>query len=515
MRACLVAQFLVFTSCSALVPLGWWFAETKSELGQVARQISQASQALNAPPPASPLLPERLELTLQLSIEIALKHNLGVQILSINRDLLQTRIPQAQATFHPTVGLTLIGTDTRTSSVTSPVSTKQTQNLAAFINQPLPTGTGASLTVTSSLLRQVEETLDGMNPGTRTFTGDLAITLNQPLLRGGRAYVATKPILDAEYDLHIQEADLRALAFRVIADTKRAYYTLVLAEQLIDVTKQSIQRFEKLKDTSDALFNSGLVTLRDVFSAKIDLFGDTARLAGNQADYQLARNNLLDVLGIPIATEILLLEKELPFREIPLDLSKFEAIALDKRPEILRIEQQLAKNALRVRAAKNVVLPQLDLFGTYRRFQEAGAAGSAFGLNGKDWSTGVIFSVPIGNVLRNSQLAEAEIERLRLERELVQQQRRIQLEVREAVITLRRTVAEMIALNVKIDQSKGKLETARARFALGIANNLDIVDAQKDLRTAQSDMARALVDYNIGLADLEARIASPIELTSN
>jgi outer membrane protein TolC len=57
------------------------------------------------------------------------------------------------------------------------------------------------------------------------------------------------------------------------------------------------------------------------------------------------------------------------------------------------------------------------------------------------------------------------------------------------------------------------LEVAKARFALGQADNFDITDAQEDLLQAQSDLLEATADYNIGLAELEASIAGPVVAT--
>ena len=457
---------------------------------------------------------ERLPLTLEQSINIALEHNLGLQIQAFVRDAVQTQISQAQAAFHPTIGATL--TSTGVDGATGPDGVEirdHAQSIDLFISQLLPTGTGASITATGGLLRN-DPGAPGVD-GTNSYTGQMGVTLTQPILRGGKMFAATKPIADAEFNLRIQEATLRALALRVVADTKTRYYAMLQAEKQIAVTEQSIERDKILKDTSTGLFEGGLTTLRDVYSADIDLAGDMATLAGNQAELQLAQNNLLDTLGLPIATtEIVLLDKDVSFQPIPLELSTWLQVALENRPEILSIQQQIARNELRIRTAENATLPQLDVVGSYNRSSpQVPTTGSAFGFNLESWSAGLVFSVPLGNVLRNSQLAEAKIDHMRFQRELFQQQRVIRLEVLDAVITLRRSVAEMVSLKAKIEHSQGKLETARARFALGVANNLDISDAQKDLRDAQTDMLTAIINYNIGLAELEARIASSIQIT--
>ncbi len=47
----------------------------------------------------------RVSLTLQQSVDIALKSNLSIHIAELTRDVFETEIPRAKALFHPTVGL--------------------------------------------------------------------------------------------------------------------------------------------------------------------------------------------------------------------------------------------------------------------------------------------------------------------------------------------------------------------------------------------------------------------------
>ena len=55
-----------------------------------------------------------------------------------------------------------------------------------------------------------------------------------------------------------------------------------------------------------------------------------------------------------------------------------------------------------------------------------------------------------------------------------------------------------------------KLEVAQARFALGQATNKDVTDAQDSLLKGETSLLRSIVEYDIGLAELEASIAGQI-----
>jgi outer membrane protein TolC len=477
------------------------------DLDQIKQTLDQfrVHQEKEVPEPQPQPPGERMELTLQRSLEIALMHNLRIQIAKLTRDAVQTEIPRAKAKFHPIVGVSFIGSGEESSSADEIDSESNDLNVTAFISEEVPTG--ARLTLSGDLTGQEETRVETLP---RRFRSDLLISVVQPLLQGGWIVVTTRRIRDAAFDLRIEEARLRADILRVTANTKSAYYTMLLAEKIIEVTAEAVQRDQTLVEASQALFKAGLVTKRDVFSAEIILAQDSARLVSAQADLESAKNILLDVLGLPFATTVLLLDKDISFQPVSLALDMWITTAIEHRPEILEIEEELGKSWLNIRVEKNALLPRLDLVASYERFQGDSTLGEAFDFSGEGWSAGLVFSVPIGNVAAKSTLARAEIEHARLQQRLVQTKRQIELEVRAAVIKLSRSLERMKVLIAGVEQAQGKLEFAKARFVLGLATNLDITDVQEDLLDAETDLLSAIVGYNIGLAELEARIAGPM-----
>jgi outer membrane protein TolC len=445
---------------------------------------------------------ERLELTLNKSLEIALKNNLDIRIAELTKEAVETTVPTAKARFHPTVGLAFTGSGVKDVTEGKILSESNAQDGTVFIQQQLPTGTGANLILTGNLFR--------IKVDNDTFLSDMGVTIVQPLFRGGGVVVATREISDAEADVRIEAARVRKAILDVVAQTKSAYYTLLLAEKIISVTQEAIQRDKALLEASQALLNAGFVTKRDVFSAELSLATDSATLVSDLANMESAKNGLLEVLGIPIGTNIALLDKDIALQPVSVDLPTWIARATKNRPEILEIEQQVAKSDLNIKVAKNTVLPQVDLVGSYKKAQAGSTLGNSLDLRGHAWSVGVVLSYPIWNVAAKSELAKAEIEHKRLGETLQKTKRQIELEVRSSVIKVNRSLERIKPLRVSLEQANGKLEIAKARFALGQTTNFDITDAQEAIVTAETDLLRAIVDYNIGLAELEARIAGTL-----
>jgi outer membrane protein len=491
-------------------------AAVRLEAAQVSEPLPPESQ--RPAPKSQGLSVERPEetrsLTLQQSIEIALQRNLRVQLAQLTRDAIEPEIPRARAVFHPTAGLVLTASGERLVDNDVVENDADAENdadgdlnaqiITSFINQRVPTG--ASILLSGDLLRNEEQGAD--RP--REFGSALRVSVVQPLLRGGGRVVATRLIRDAEFDLQVEEARLQAEVLRVIAQAKSAYYTAILAEKIIAVTEEAIERDKTLIEATNALFEAGLVNKRDVFSAELLLAKDTSDLVDAQANLRLAEVTLLDILGLPMATRVALLDKDLSLQPIPLDLDKWITTATKNRPELVGFEVLLEQSLLNIRVANNTLFPQVDLVGSYERFLSGSTFENSADLDSEVWSAGLAFSVPIGNVAAKSDLIRAKREHALLQHQLLQTQRQIELEVRANVIRLSRSLERIKPITVEIEQAKGKLEIARARFALGETSNLDITDAQEDLLESEIDLLEAIVDYKIALAELEASIAEPL-----
>jgi len=443
--------------------------------------------------------PEKLYLTLEESIRIALEKSPLIRISRLSRDALGPEIRRAKAVFHPVLGASYTGTESHPVDELGPGAPIETQTARGFIAQEMPTG--GLLILSNDITRDIVGTAPAL------AGSDVTISLVQPLLRNGRVYVATRPIKDAEYDVRIEEARLRAEVLRVTADTARAYYNWNLASRVIEVVRAAIQRDEALIEASEALLAAGLVTVRDVISARVSLTKDSDRLVSAEADAESAKNAFFDVLGLPLESRAELLDKEIKFEPVPLEPEKWIATAVQDRPEVMELEERLAKSSLNVEVADNALLPQLDFVGSYTKAQTNTTLRRAYGLRGDEWSAGLVVSVPLGNVAAESGLVRARIEHARLKEQLFLQKRQVELEVRAAELKLRTSRNRIDALGKVLEHAKELYEVAKASFARGLATNLDITSAQEDILDAETDLLRAIVDFNTGLAELEAALA--------
>jgi len=486
-------------------------------LRRVARQLEPAGAG--APSAARAL-------TLEQAIEIALSQNLQLQIAALDVASAEPAVTASEAFFDPSAGLRLESQGTKLDPEDGDPEPRQAADFrndyraAAFVRQQAPTG--GSVTLSAGYFR--EDRNDPCDPGVAGDPGDcpldpqsgavlglndpstsegagFLIELRQPLLRGGRTFVARRQIRDAELGLEIERARLAAQILEVRARAQAAYFDAVLAERLIEVIAAALARDRELVRASQALFDAGQVHRRDLYSAELRLASDRAELARRRTARALAQHRLREVLGLPPDQAVAPGEREIPFRAVPLRLPEWLASARQHRPELLELRQRLAQSALELRVRGNALLPQLDLVGRYGRSQD---------LANRDWLAGLLLEIPLGNRAARSLLTQAELRHARLLREELALERRIEFEVRDAGSRLAGGAERIQALASELESARGKREVAQARFEMGAANNLDVTDADQDLIRAESELLAAVVDCASQLAVLEARVAAPL-----
>lgn len=206
-----------------------------------------------------------------------------------------------------------------------------------------------------------------------------------------------------------------------------------------------------------------------------------------------------------------------------------EAIA---RSSELREHRWLVKRReLELIAAKNFLLPRLDLVANYQwiglgeelieshggsgDFRQRGSNSYQSLTSGDfaDWLVGVEFSMPLGfrremAGVRNAQLLLAR-ERARLQEAELEVSHQLGYAIRELESTL---VQAQTNYNRRI-AARDEVKAAREKYRAGVRDGTltNVLDAERRLAEAESDYYRTLVDYNKAIAQVHYRKGSLLE----
>jgi outer membrane protein TolC len=252
------------------------------------------------------------------------------------------------------------------------------------------------------------------------------------------------------------------------------------------------------------------------------------------ADVYRSEDRLRYIMGISASDGRLIRPADEPTTaRISFDWQQALVESLSRSPELRKQKWRIKQRELELIAAKNLVLPRLDLLGTYRFLgmgqdlinqnyspYEAGGSDPLFGtdaystlLSGKfqEWQAGAQFLMPLGfrrelSTVRNYQLQVAR-ERARLQDE--------ELEVSHALVEAVRNVDTNFALtqtnfNRRVAATR-QVEAVQAAYDAGTVTFDQLLDAQRRLADAEVSYSRSLIDYNRSIAQLHYRKGSLLE----
>ncbi len=216
------------------------------------------------------------------------------------------------------------------------------------------------------------------NPSVPT---SLTVGLNQHLLKGfGRRSNAVF-IRIANNDLKVANSVFRKQVITTIAQVLNAYYTLLADRDQVRVAQSAIDYSQRLVEDDKKQVQIGTLAPLDVVQAESTLATDQQNLIVAQTTYLQQQEVLKTMISKRVTSELASVEIE-PTDNLPEPrpgdippLAEALAEAVKNRPEIEQDELNLRNQNYTIQSNRNGLLPSLDAFATY---QSNGLAGVPF-----------------------------------------------------------------------------------------------------------------------------------------
>jgi len=378
----------------------------------------------------------------------------------------------------------------------------------ARLTQNLPWGGSITGRGTTSRTKTAQDQFTGADHTaiTRTFRNEVALDLEQPLLRGAGWLVGTADLKRARLDQINQALSYRESQRELALSVINAYYDLAQAELDVRVSLDALREVERFLEESRVKLELGRIAETEVGRAEIQLLQEKENFIQRVQTVESRRDTLLDLLGLGVSASLALspLESQLidvrSARIPPLDEGLEEAMAT--RLELAREDVSVTRAELAADVAWNDILPDLNARGGVSGFDESEYQHLSTDVDARRrWEAGLGLVVPLPNIARRESLKRAEWS-LQTARENRDERRRdIAREVKGAYRDLRSAMARVRLLVRTVEQSRRSLAQENARFEAGINTSSDVREAQDDLFSAQ-------VSYNQALAQVQVRLAA-------
>lgn len=340
-------------------------------------------------------------------------------------------------------------------------------------------GIGAAVTATR------QPAADGSGGSTSVYTAGLAMASWEIDFFGRIA--SLKEAALAQF-LATQEAR-NAVQTSLVAAVANTWLSLQTNTELLALTQRTLATREDSLRLNRLRFDQGVTSALDLRQAESLTAAAQATLAQQQRLRTLDLNALTLLVGQPLpeadqnrpAVQAALALPDVP-AGMPSDL-------LTRRPDIRQAEQQLIAANANIGAARAAFFPRISL--TASAGTASGALSGLFKSGSWGWTLAPQAVLPIFDAGRN----QAGLESAQAERAVAvaQYEKAIQVAFREVADALagRATLGEQLrAQQAQTDAEADRFRLADLRYRNGVANYLDVLDAQRALFATQQALAQ-------------------------
>lgn len=298
--------------------------------------------------------------------------------------------------------------------------------------------------------------------------------------------------------------------------TRIAYYDVLLAAQQIVVNEASVNLLGRELEDQQRRLEAGTVPRFNVLRAEVAAANARPALIRARNAWRIAKNNLSNLLGFDLPRDVwedipLQLTESLTAEPYQVDLPAAIAQALEKRTELGALRKAELLQDENIINARSGYQPSLQGFAGYGWRNASFNAPVELGHAIHGWNVGAQLNWDIfDGFLTRGKVIQARAQRERAKNELIDNSRRIELEVRTAYSTFIEA-REVLESQEKVqEQAEESLRLARARTDAGTGTQLDVLNAETALTQSRTTQIQALRDYAVARARLERAIGQDL-----
>ncbi|HTI09704.1 MAG TPA: TolC family protein [Puia sp.] len=294
----------------------------------------------------------------------------------------------------------------------------------------------------------------------------------------------------------------------VAVNVSKAFYDVLLTQQQIDVLSDDIVRLERnLKDATNQ-YRGGLVDKTDYKRATISLNNSKAEKRTNEEALKAKYAVLKQLMGYTGKDSIqLVYDSTQMASEVNVDTTA--AIDYSKR-----IEYQLLLTQKRLQQAdlqynKWSYLPTLTAGAGYNLNYLNSRFGNLYTDNFPNSYAGLQLSFPIFQGTKRTQnIRIAELQLTRIDWDMVNLQTTISSQYAQALAAYKGYLNDYYVLKDNLDLAREVFNTIELQYRSGIKAYLDLITAETDLRTAQSNFSNALYQVLSSKLDVQKALGT-------
>lgn len=484
-------------------------------------------------------------LTLHDALALALENNKDIEVTRKNIRIAEFDLKAARGIYEPRLSGQSYYDRSTVPNVsifsTNPTTTQGSYVGNAALGALLPRfGTSVSGTFNNQRVT-TDNPISILSP---QYNSSLGFSITQPLFRGLRFDQNRRTIEIAKRNIGLTDTQFRQRSIDTVNAVERAYWDLTFALRNLQVQRDALRDAHDQLEHNRRLVQEGQLAPIDVVAA------ETQVATFEQAVYDALNvvnqsENTLKSLIAPNRNYELWSEAITPVDAVEIGvptttLTDALDAALQNRPELEINQAQKDINKIDQRFFREQKKPQIDLVASYNSAGIGGSRNPDFhspfplpcesdpgspacqqqianlrALTGNPFSgifankyptyrIGVQFNLPLfGDKTARAQYGRSLVEGERLETQREQLEQNIQVDVRNALQTVRTAEARLRAAAIARENTAKQYESEQRKLDEGQSDVYRVLERQTALASARSNELRARTELNKAIADLE------------
>jgi len=322
-------------------------------------------------------------------------------------------------------------------------------------------------------------------------------SLSQPLFLGGAGIAG----IDAAYAAEkARKAMLESKKQNLILQTTDAFYTCLLAEELVKVQEEALSQAKSNLDNVQKKYDVGSASGFDKMRAEVEMANLQPEVISARNNLQSALTRLRITLGLASGTQIET-DGALFFTAEDFDslsLTELQQMAIKNRPDIEVMKQQKKISEESITIAFSSFLPKLFFATDYSYL----AARNDLKFSGNDFSKGFTSAISLQIPLFEGFRSSHEYQKAKIDLRITQENEKllndqIAAEVELAFNKFRETQQKYFSANETVRLASEALRLANLMYDEGTNTQLDVLNSRLALTQARMNYARSLYEYQV------------------
>lgn len=283
------------------------------------------------------------------------------------------------------------------------------------------------------------------------------------------------------------------------------YFGVLVAEESLRVVQAEQDAVCHQRDRAKARFDIGQGKITDVQEAQARLDGVNARAVSVQSTLELRQTQFRETIGAQ-PDQLSRLTSSAPVRPEPENLLTWQTKAENQSSLVKSRRSELDIAKAEIDKYRLAGRPTVDLVASYGAKAQSGGLSPLVAPNGERTTIiGLQFNIPLyaGGGL-DSRQRESVAKRYQAEHQLDAVRRDVRIKVQDGFLAVTTGVSRIAALEQALVSARSALEATVLGRDVGTRTQLDVLDAQQRLFTAELDLVQARADYLLGRLRLAA-----------